>query len=171
MPTTASNSNTYLFNGNWVSWGAQASWNLLKVFSYQDRRDAVDAKDQLLDARALAVTMAVMTQVHVSRARLYHAGREYRIAERYFDVQTRILSQIRSALAAGKISEQTAIREEMNTLVATVKRDMAYAEAESAAAALIGSLGVTPGEGLDYKSMSLAEIKTAIAEDATYPRQ
>lgn len=169
--TTASNSNTYLFNGNWVSWGAQASWNLLKVFSYQDRRDAVDAKDQLLDARALAVTMAVMTQVHVSRARLYHAGREYRIAERYFDVQTRILSQIRSALAAGKISEQTAIREEMNTLVATVKRDMAYAEAESAAAALIGSLGVTPGEGLDYKSMSLAEIKTAIAEDATYPRQ
>ncbi len=63
-------SNQYLFNNHWVSWGAQASWNLIKVFSYPDRRAEVDAKDALLDARALAVTMAIMTQVHVARARV-----------------------------------------------------------------------------------------------------
>lgn len=144
--TPAWNSNRFLYNNHWVSWGAQASWNLLKVFSYPDRRAEVEAKDNMLDARALAVTMAIMTQVHVARARIYHALREFRTAEHYHDVQQRILDQIRSAASAGKVSEQTAIREEMNTLVAIVKRDMAFAELQSADAALIASMGIVPAE-------------------------
>ncbi len=71
------NSNSFLFNSHWIAWGAQASWNLIKVFSYPDRRREVDAKDALLDARARAVTMAIITQVHVGRARLHHARRQY----------------------------------------------------------------------------------------------
>ncbi len=148
--TPAWNSNRFLFNNHWVSWGAQASWNLIKVFSYPDRRAEVDAKDAVLDARALAVTMAIMTQVHVSRARLYHAHREFQTAEHYSRVQQNILDQIRSAFAAGKVSEQSAIREEMNTLVATVKRDMAFADLQSAAASLIASIGVVPDDQPAY---------------------
>ena len=73
------------------------------MFSYPDRRAEVDAKDALLDTpRARAVTMAIMTQVHVSRARLFHARREFQTAAHYYDVQHRILDQIRSALAAGR---------------------------------------------------------------------
>jgi hypothetical protein len=151
------NSNRFLFNSHWIAWGAQASWNLINVFSYPDRRAEVEAKDSLLDTRALAVTMAIMTQVHVSRARLFHARREYSSADHYFDVQHRILDQIRSAHSAGKVSEQTAIREEMNALVATVKRDMAFAELQSAAAALQASMGVLP----DAHVKTVSEVKTA----------
>ena len=67
------NSNQYLYNSNWMAWGAKASWNLMKVFSHRARTAAIDAQDDLLDQRALAVTMAIMTQVHVSRVRLIHA--------------------------------------------------------------------------------------------------
>ncbi len=156
------NSNRFLFNNHWVAWGAQASWNLINVFSYPDRRAEVDAKDHLLDTRALAVTMAIMTQVHVSRARLYHARREYSTSNHYYDVQYRILAQIRRALAAGKVSEQTAIREEMNALVAAVKRDMAFAELQSAAASLQASMGLAPGDRLETKTMTVAEIKSTL---------
>lgn len=162
--TPAWNSNTFLYNSHWVAWGAQASWNLINVFSYPERRAEVEAKDALLDARALAVTMAVMTQVHVGRARLYHARRNYDTAERFYNVQQKILRHIRSSLDGGKVSEQTAIREEMNTLVAMVKRDMAYAELQSAAAGLKASMGVAPGEHLLASEMSIAEIKSAIAD-------
>lgn len=165
--TPSWNSNRFLFNDHWVSWGAQASWNLIKVFSYPDRQAEVDAKGALLDARALAVTMAIMTQVHVGRARVYHARREFRSAVDYFDVQSRILEQIRSALAAGKVSEQTAIREEMNALVASVKRDMAYAELQSAVAGLLAAMGRTPNGDLDYRSMSVAEMKRVMNWGAT----
>ena len=142
------NSNRFLYNSHWVAWGAQGSWNLMKVFSYPARRGEVEAKDDLLNARALAVTMAIMTQVHVARARLFHARRSFMSAQQYFDVQSRILGQIRSALSAGKVSEQTAIREEMNTLVATVKRDMAFAEVQSAMAALNAAMGRIPEDGV-----------------------
>ena len=54
-------SNKFLFNNYWVSWGARVSWNLIKVFSYPARRAQVEATDDLLDARALAVAMAIMT--------------------------------------------------------------------------------------------------------------
>jgi len=161
------NSNRFLFNNHWVSWGAQASWNLIKVFSYPDRRAEVEAKDSLLDTRALAVTMAIMTQVHVSRARLFHARREFSTAVHYFDVQHRILDQIRSAFAAGKVSEQTAIREEMNTIVATVKRDIAYAELQAALAAVLASMGRTPYADVDYRALTLAELKRTLSTGGT----
>jgi len=156
-------SNSFLYNSNWITWGAQASWNLINVFSYPARRAEVEAKDALLDARALAVTMAVMTQVHVSRARVFHARRDYDTADHYYNVQQKILRHIRSSLDGGSVSEQTAIREEMNTLVAMVKRDMAFAEVQSAAAGLLASMGLAPGENLDASGMSVSDIEWAIA--------
>ncbi len=161
------NSNRFLFNNHWVSWGAQASWNLIKVFSYPARRAEVEAKDALLDTRSLAVTMAIMTQVHVSRARLFHARREFSTAVHYFDVQSRILDQIRTAFAAGKVSEQTAIREEMNTIVATVKRDISYAELQAALAAMQASMGRTPYADVDYRALTLAELKRTLSTGGT----
>ncbi|MEO1282464.1 MAG: TolC family protein [Pseudomonadota bacterium] len=158
------NSNQYLFNNHWVAWGAQASWNLMKVFSYPARRAEVDAKDDLLGQRALAVTMAVMTQVHVSRARLIHARRKYRSAQHFHDVQARIVHQIRSALAAGKVSEQTAIREEMNGLVAEVKRDIAYAELQGAFATMYSSMGLAPYGDVDADDFGVDGLEVALKD-------
>lgn len=161
------NSNQFLFNDHWVSWGAQASWNLIKVFSYPERRAEVEAKDALLDTRALAVTMAIMTQVHVSRARLYHARREFESAEHYHGVQLRIVEQIRTSRDAGKVSEQTAIREEMNGLVATVKLDMAFAELQSALAAVKASIGATPDAASETAQPPLSLHSRAVTTGST----
>ncbi len=156
------NSNQYLYSNHWVAWGARASWNLMKVFSYPARRDQIEANDDLLDARALAVTMAIMTQVHVSRARLIHARRKFRAADSYVDVQRRIARQIRIALEAGKVSEQTAIREEMNYLVALVKRDLAYVDLQSAFANVHASMGRTPYEDIDPTSWTVSKLEKAL---------
>lgn len=159
------NSNQYLFNSHWVAWGAQASWNLMKVFSYRDREAEVRAKDDLLDQKALAVTMAIMTQVHVSRARLIHARRKFRSAQHYHRVQTQIIHQIRQALAAGKVSEQTAIREEMNGLVAQVKLDLAYVELQSAFAQTHAAMGLAPYGDLTHDGVSVAALKKNLVSE------
>lgn len=158
-------SNKFLFNNYWVSWGARASWNLIKGFSYTARRAQVEATDGLLDARALAVAMAIMTQVHVSRARLIHARRRFRVAEEFYDVQNRILRQIRTALDAGRVSEQTAIREEMNTLVARVKLDLAFVELQNAFANAYASIGQDPFEdGLFTGEETAHELEGSLRE-------
>jgi outer membrane protein TolC len=83
-----------------------------------------------------------MTQVHVSRARLGHFTEELETAEQGHAVQGRILEQIRAGYSAGAISQQTRLREEMNTLVAEVKYDIAYADAQNAYANLYASMGL-----------------------------
>ena len=141
-------SNTFLLNNHWQSWGARASWNLLKVFSYSARRAVVEDQDELLGKKALAVTMSIMTQVYVSRIRHAHALKEYRTARRYRDVQLRLLAQIRTEAAADRVSRQTLAREELNALVAEAKLDISFAGVQSAYAFAQSSMGLELGNAV-----------------------
>ena len=137
-------SNSFLYNNNWLSMGAKASWNLMRLFQYPARKSVIQGKQELLDAQALSLTMAIMLEVHVSRARYLHARREFRTASEYLNVQRRLLRQIRSEAAANRVSQQTRLREEMNTLVAEAKRDIAYATVQNTYANVFASLGLDP---------------------------
>jgi outer membrane protein TolC len=135
-------SNSFLYNNNWAQWGARASWNVLNLFKLPAQKKAIRASDELLRQRELALTMAVMTQVHVARARFGHYTTELETAEHGYNVQNKIMYQIRSGFKAGAMSQQTLLREEMNTLVSEVKYDIAYADAQNAYANLFSSMGV-----------------------------
>jgi len=74
------NTNDFLFNQDWVSYGARVSWNLLDVFKTPVRKKRAKAKAALEEQRGLAAAMAVMTQVGVSRARYQSLMQEYQTA-------------------------------------------------------------------------------------------
>lgn len=150
-------SNSFLLNSDWVTWGAKASWNLLKVFQYPARRKAIELQDDVLKTRALALTMTVMTQVHISRIRFHHFRQELAAADEYRSVQTRLTKQMRIEAEAKRISEQTLLREEMNALVAEAKYDIAYASLQSAYANVFASIGWDPYGNFD-RSLPVAEI-------------
>ena len=137
-------SNDFLYNNNWISWGAKASWNVIRVFQFPAKRAVIEAQDDMLDARVRAVAMAVMTQAHVSRIRYLHARKELRAADEYLDVQTRLVKLMRIEASGDRISEQTLIREEMNTLVAEARRDIAHASLQNAYAGIYTSMGLDP---------------------------
>jgi outer membrane protein TolC len=140
----------FLLNNNWLGYGAKASWNLLKIAQFPARKELIDANDKLLDERALALTMAIMTQVHVSRARYAHAQRELQAAADYLNVQNDILAQIRSQAATDRTGEQALIREEMNALLAEVRFDLAHAQLQNAFAGVYSALGLDPfDDGID----------------------
>jgi len=135
-------SNDFLYNNDWMQWGARASWNVLNLFRYPAQKKTVKAQDDLLRQRELALTMAVLTQVHVARARFAHLSEELSTASHQMRVQEKIMTQIRAGHKAGAMSQQTLLREEMNTLVAEVKYDIAYADAQNGYANLFGSMGI-----------------------------
>jgi outer membrane protein TolC len=151
-------SNKYLAHNQWVTWGTKASWNVLRVFQYPAKRDVVKGQDELLNARALALTMAVMTQVHVSRIRYLNMSHELVTARDYLDVQDRLVKQMRQEAAADRISEQTLIREELNTLVAEVKRDIAFANMQNAFANVFVSVGLDPFDSEKPADGSVKEL-------------
>jgi outer membrane protein TolC len=156
-------SNSFLYDPHWHNWGFKASANLIKVFAYPARRAVVEGQDDLLQTKALAVTMAIITQVHVSRIRYAHAQKELRTAQRYRDVQRRLLAQIRSEAAADRVSQQTLVREEMNMLVAEAKLDIATAYLHSAYAMIESSMGTEPAYAVSAGS-SVADIAQGVLD-------
>jgi outer membrane protein TolC len=137
-------SNSFLFNNNWLSYGTQVSWNLLNIFKLPATKRELGARENVLEARRLALTMAIMTQVHVSLAQYEHAQREYKTAADYYLTQQKILDQLRSGVAKNTVTEQSLIREEMNMMVAEIKYDIAYSDVENAYAGIFASLGIDP---------------------------
>lgn len=136
-----------------------ASWNLLNVFRLPAEKAQIKAEGDLLDQRQLALTTAVATQVEVSRARYALRQDELNTAQRFYDVQARIEGQIDSGFKAEKLSRQTLIREQMNTLVARVRYDLALADLQNAYANVFASLGIDPVD----TTMSTADPVPALA--------
>lgn len=136
--------NDLLFSADWVNWGAKVGWNLMRLVQYPAAKASIEADGRLLDAQARALTMAVMTQVFVARVRYEHLRREAATAAEYYNVQRKILGQLKAQMSADATSEQNLIREEMNTLVAAVEFDIAYADLQNAFGAVYTSLGADP---------------------------
>ena len=136
--------NDLLFNTTWVGWGARATWNLLNVINYPDRMEAVEVEGELLNTRALALTMAVATQVRVSMARYENTRELFDSRAEYAQVQRDINRQIAAATRAGRTSRQTQLREELNTIVSEILYDRAYADLQSSFANVYASTGLDP---------------------------
>lgn len=151
----------FLYNSDWVSYGARASWNLLKVFSLPARQDRIDAQSDLLDARSLALTMAVATQVSVTRARYELRRGELGTAKRFLEVQRAIEHQVEAGYRARHVSEQTLIREQMNTLLAEVRMDQALSDLQGAYANVYTATGI---DAVDA-GMSSNESVLELADD------
>ncbi len=137
-------SNSFVFNRNWLSYGSQVSWNLLNVFKLPAVNRSLDAQSDLLDVRGLALSMAVMTQVHVSLAQYEYAHLEHKTAADYYETQDKILTQLELSFSKDTVSRQSLLREQMNMLLAEVRYDLAYAEVENAYGNLFVALGTDP---------------------------
>ena len=159
--------NSFLLHHDWISLGAKASWNLMRVFQYPAKRDLVKTQDDFLRARALALTMAIMTQVHISRVQYMYARQQLKITEEYRSVQNRLMKQVRAESAANRVSEQTLLREEMNTLIAEAKYDIAYSAVEGAYANVAQSIGDVAAVDLD-RAMSVDALATQLRDSVRY---
>lgn len=151
-----------LVNNNWVSIGAKATWNVMKLFKYPLRKGLVEADIKLKDQRALAMTMAVMTQVEVSTVRYKYLRREAKTAQQYNGLQQKILKRVKASARAGATSEQNLIQEELSALIASAKYDIAYADLQNAFATIYASIGVDPwGDDLDV-DLNVAELSAGL---------
>jgi len=136
-------SNAYLYKQDWIGVGARTSWNLINAFRYPLAKQAVENQQALLDQRELALTMAVMTEVYVSRTRHGHLSAELETAGERLNIQNQPSWQkIRAGSQAGSVSKQTLIREEMNTLTEEVRHDIVFSDLQNARANIYAAMGM-----------------------------
>jgi len=157
------NSKDFLYNNSWVSWGAQTSWDVFNAFKYPLKKRTVEVNGEYLDQRALALTMAVVTQVHVSASQYEIAKRKLRTESRFLDVNNNILTQIELGHKARKVSYQTYVRENMNNIVAEAKYDMAYAALQNSLADIYTAVGQPVYGDVNAAQMSVDELANHLA--------
>jgi len=88
--------------------------------------------------------MAVISQVHIADIQYKEAGDSYQLAQQYFDVAQRIKKQVESSRSAQSIGDLTVIREDLNAVLAELRRDVAYADLQNDYGKILVSMGLDP---------------------------
>lgn len=137
-------SNSYLVNSTWGDVGLRVSWNLLNVLQADRLRNAAQAQLDLARQQRLALSMAVLTQVHLSHLEYQSRARQYDLALQSDTIDQRILQQTRNAAAAqtqGKLEE---IRAGTLATMSSLRLYQNYAALQGAYGQMVATLGLDP---------------------------
>ena len=155
-----SSSNDYLMNKTNFEFGSSIGANLLNVFRAPKLKDVNEMNTEIIKEQRLALSMAVLSQVHISNIEYQMALEEYETADRYYDVSRKITEQVRNAQKIARFGELELIREEASLLVAELRRDIAFSKVQFSVAQVYTSVGVdvTTRESLQIGTKEFAEI-------------
>lgn len=156
-------SNDYLLNQNWNDYGAQVAWNLFNVFKGPAAKAVAHAQEGVAREQIMAMSMAVVSQVHLSDIRYQQAIKEYELSADYLDVVNRITDQTRANQQAQRDGELKLIREELNLVVAELRRDLSHAEMQNSFGRLFASMGIDPLPG-EVRNASVSMLARAVNE-------
>lgn len=135
-------SNSYTYNNSWFDYGVRVNMNLFKVFQYGDLDSRAEMGVKVAQEQHMAVSMAILTQVHLATIRYQESADGWESANQYYNV-TRKISDITEKSNANLIgSKQQVAREKLSKLIANVKRDMAFAELQNSYGNLYFTMGI-----------------------------
>jgi outer membrane protein TolC len=155
-------SNDFLVNNNWSEVGAAISWNLFNVFKAPAAMEVAEVQEQVAEQRRLALSMAVLGQAHLARITYEQAVNDFEIAAEYLTVARQITGYVDAAGEAAQIGELQVIREQLNAVLAELRRDVAYASVQNSYGRVFASMGVDPlpdtvaSDDLDTLSQAIA---------------
>ena len=141
-------SNEFLYTNNWSSVGAVVSMNIFELFSGKAKYEAAQTMQDLDKIRRQAMTMAVLTQVHLAFRQYKEILDEFRVNKKLSDICQRFQRLLETNEIAGKGDELEVILSATHALVAQMRHHLIYAELQNAMGRLYSSAGIdlTPEE-------------------------
>ena len=135
-------SNDHLMNKTNFEYGSIMGANLLNVFMYPKIKKINQANTEIIKEKRLALSMAVLSQVHLANIDYSLALEEYDTAERYYQVSRKITEQVKNAQKIAKFGNLELIREQASLLVAELRHDLAYTKLQYAVGKIYTSVGI-----------------------------
>jgi outer membrane protein TolC len=154
--------NDYLVNANWTEWGARVSWDLINLARYPRKKERIAKQEALLEARALALTQAIATQVYVSNKRFQSLRQETRVARELHSVSDRVFTQARKEYDSGVGSGRDLVRERLNAILASLRYFATYAEMQGAFANVYAAVGLDAFDGALTGNENLEELAASL---------
>ena len=136
------NENEFLVNNDWTEIGADLSWDLLGILNANAEKRFHEASVDVADARRVALSLAVITQVYLGVSRYELARSRYASASELFDIRSQLARNDRSSGSRASGIEELDSR--AAALAAEMRRNLAFAETQAAFARVINSAGIDP---------------------------
>jgi outer membrane protein TolC len=155
-------SNQYLLNNEWAHYGANISWNLLNVFNANQNRQLAKTQLELAKQQKLALSMAIISQVHMAMIDYTQAQKEYALSKEYYGVAKDIYGIIQNENKLDVNGKLTLIKEKLNFLIATLRLSSSYAKVQNAYGRVISSVG----EDAVFDSKERSQIDLSRAQEA-----
>ncbi|MGH8634086.1 MAG: hypothetical protein ACRET7_08135, partial [Burkholderiales bacterium] len=129
-------------NQSWTEGGFQVFSNLMRLLSYPAVANTNEARLKVDDARRLALSMAIVTQVRVAVERYNLALVDFEQADAASRVDQRLVQYAKSASLARVDTELEVVRTEARALIAHFQRYASYANLQVAYGRTYNSLGL-----------------------------
>lgn len=159
-------SNSFLVNNTWTQMSLSLTWNLIKVVANYKNLQFSKQQTWLADARRVALAMAVVTQVDIAKM-------TYDYAKENLAATDGVLSSEKFIFTTTK-QEKQSFENQFNLakahgayILAQLRRDLAYADYQSAKADLLDSIGLDPL--LNEQQLSLPIER--LSEEVAYSRK
>lgn len=160
-------SNQYMYNNSWSEAGVNLSVNLVRLLDYPTIERTNEARKKADEARRLALTMAVITQVRVSVERYKLSVLDYELAAESTRVDQRLASVSRAGSLNKLESELEALRTDSRAIVSRFQLASAYAATQAAYGRIMNSVGIDllPDEvaGTDVPTLAKAIEASLVA--------
>lgn len=136
--------NSFLVNNEWASYGARVTWNLLSLLSGPALVDAAEAEQAVVEARRLALSVAAISQVYVAWQSYEELQESLTINQDLLAVEDQIVDQLAAQASVQALGELAVIQAELNRLVAEVQVGLIEADLRTAIGQIFLSIGADP---------------------------
>ena len=137
-------SNRYLHNNHWNDVGMRVNWNLFNIFTGPKQREIAEMQVDINRMQRMAMTMAVLTQVHVAWQDYNGRLRQYELAQQMFDIDQKIYEHTRVGAQNDAQSRLNEIRSNVSALMAEYRKYQNFAALQSTYGQLIATVGQDP---------------------------
>ena len=150
-------SNNLLNSNGWSQGGVRISWNLLRLLALPTLKATQEQQVRTDQARRMALSMAIMTQLRVGVERYRLAVDDFKLADTAAQVDKRLADYTRASVTAKLESELEAIRTQARAVLGNYQRANTYATAQIAFGRLYNTLGFDPLPD-DFEGNALPEL-------------
>ena len=137
-------SNDYNKHVSWLDFSAMLSGNLLDIATFNQRLNIAKSQAEVVDTRRLALSMAVLSQVHIAVQDFAETVAMYRTDKAMFDVENRILNYVSASAESQSGHELDVIEWELNSLLAELRMGESYASLQSVYGRVYLTIGGDP---------------------------
>ena len=155
-----STSNDYVMQQTNKQFGATIGANLLNVFNIPNIKKVSEVNTEIIKEQRLALSMTVLSQIHIANIDYNVALEEFETAQRYLEVSKKITEQVKNAQIIARFGQLELIREQASLLVAELRHDIAFTKLQHAIGQIYSSTGIDVTEENMEKYAKKMDVKT-----------